>query len=410
MAATIGTARRFAAAPYAVAAGLAVADVYFASPLLATMAGEFTVSESAIGVVVTVTQIGYALGLALVAPLGDRLDRRTLVAVQSLLMALALVGVALAPTVAVLLGALAAVGVLAVLAQVLVAAAASAADPTERGRVVGVVTSGIVLGILLARTVAGALADLAGWRSVYLVSAVVTLAVTALLLRTMPRGGTPPRIPYPRLIASTFRLFAEVPMLRIRAALAFLIFMTLNVLLAPMALELAAPPYGLSAGAIGLLGLAGVAGALGAARAGRRADRSGAERATAAGLLVMLAAWLPVALLPWSLAALVVGVLLLDYGLQSVHVSSQGLIYRVRPEAQSRLTAAYMLLYSAGSAVGAIAATAVHAACGWAGVSVLGAAVTATALLFWATTRGRPHEPAPHRRRRRAPDPLPRGG
>ena len=389
MAAAIATERRFAVAPFAVAAGLAVADVYFASPLLATMAGEFAVPESAIGVVVTVTQIGYALGLALVAPLGDRLDRRRLVGVQSLLMALALVGVALAPTVAVLLVALAAVGVLAVLAQVLVAAAASAAAPADRGRVVGIVTSGIVLGILLARTVAGALAELAGWRSVYLVSAVATLAVAALLLRTMPRSAPPPRIPYPQLVASTFRLFAEVPMLRLRAVLAFLIFMALNVLLAPMAVELAAPPYGLSTGAIGLFGLAGVAGALGAARAGRLADGDHAQRATAVGLLVMLAAWLPVALLPWSLAGLVVGVLLFDYGLQSVHVSSQGLIYRVRPEAQSRLTAAYMLLYSAGSAVGAISATAVHAAAGWTGVSVLGAAVTTTALLFWAITRGR---------------------
>jgi len=387
MAAAIATGRRLAVASFAVAAGLAVADVYFASPLLATMAAEFAVSESAIGVVVTVTQIGYAVGLALVAPLGDRLDRRRLVGVQSLLMALALVGVALAPTVAVLLIALVAVGVLAVLAQVLVAAAASMADPADRGRVVGIVTSGIVLGILLARTVAGALADLAGWRSVYLVSAVATLIVGAFLLRTMPRSA-PSRIPYPHLVASTFRLFAEVPMLRIRAVLAFLIFMALNVLLAPMALELAAPPYALSTGVIGLFGLAGVAGALGAARAGRLADRSGGQRATAVGLLVMLAAWLPVALLPWSLAGLVVGVLLFDYGLQSVHVSSQGLIYRVRPEAQSRLTAAYMLLYSAGSAVGAIAATAVHAAAGWTGVSVLGAVITAVALLFWAITRG----------------------
>src|SRR4051794_2575257 len=280
MAAAIATERRFAVAPFAAAAGLAVADVYFASPLLATMAGEFAVPESAIGVVVTVTQIGYALGLALVAPLGDRLDRRRLVGVQSLLMALALVGVALAPTVAVLLVALTAVGVLAVLAQVLVAAAASTAAPADRGRVVGVVTSGIVLGILLARTIAGTLADLAGWRSVYLVSAVATLAVAALLLRTMPRSALPTRIPYPHLVASTFRLFVEVPMLRIRAVLAFLIFMALNVLLAPMAVELAAPPYRLSTGAIGLFGLAGVAGALGAARAGRLADRSRAQRAT----------------------------------------------------------------------------------------------------------------------------------
>ncbi|MGI5127556.1 MFS transporter [Pseudonocardia sp. CA-107938] len=379
---SVTTTRRVSPVPFAVAAGLAVADVYYASPLLATMAAEFRVEESAIGAVVTVTQVGYALGLALVAPLGDRLDRRRLVGAQSGLMAVALLAVALAPSIGVLLVALSAVGVLAVLAQVLVAAAASLADPGDRGRVVGVVTSGIVLGILLARTVAGALAEVAGWRSVYLVSAVATLLVGAVLLRTVPHSR-PSGIPYPRLVVSTLRLFAEVPVLRARAALAFLVFMALNVLLAPMVLELAA--HGLSTGEIGLFGLAGVAGVLGATRAGRRAD----QRVTLIGLLVMLVAWLPVALLPWSLAGLVVGVLLFDYGLQSVHVASQGLIYRTRPEAQSRLTAAYMLLYSAGSAVGAITATAVHAAAGWTGVSVLGAAVIATALLLWALTRGR---------------------
>jgi MFS family permease len=391
------------AVPFAVLAGLAVADVYYAVPLLDTMAGEFGVSHSTIGVVVTATQVGYGLGLALVAPLGDRLDRRRLVGGQALLTALALVGVAVAPTVPALLAALAAVGLLAVLAQVLVAAAASLADPADRGRIVGVVTSGIVLGILLARTVAGALAELAGWRSVYLVSAAAILVAVAPLLRALPRRvDPPPRIPYPRLVASTFRLFAEVPILRTRATLAFLVFMALNVLLAPMALALAAPPYGLSTGQIGLFGLAGVAGALGATRAGRLTDRTHADRdragraragrargdrATAVGLAAMLGAWALVGTLPWSLAGLVVGVLLFDFGLQSVHVASQGLVYRVRPEAQSRLTAAYMLLYSAGSATGAIAATGVYAAAGWTGVSLLGAAVSTTALLFWLRTR-----------------------
>jgi predicted MFS family arabinose efflux permease len=328
--------------------------------------------------------------------------------VQSLLSALALVAVALAPAAAALLAGMAAVGVLAVLTQVLVAHSASLADPADRGRIVGVVTSGIVMGILLARAVAGAMADLAGWRSVYLLSATATLVMAGLLLRTLPRSFTrPPRISYPRLIGSTFRLFAEVPMLRGRAVLALLIFMALNVLLTPMVLPLAAPPFSLSTTEIGLFGLAGAAGALGAARAGRRSDR--AQRTTGIGLGIMLASWLPIALLPQSLWGLIVGVITLDFGLQSVHVANQSLIYRVRPEAQSRLTAGYMLFYSIGSATGAIASTVVHASAGWGGVCVLGATVTLIALLFWAFTqhKGANHDPLPHDRDRRPADLLP---
>jgi predicted MFS family arabinose efflux permease len=283
---------------------------------------------------------------------------------------------------------MAAVGVLAVLTQVLVAYSASLADPADRGRTVGIVTSGIVIGILLARTVAGALADLAGWRSVYVVSAAATLVMAGLLSRTLPRRHAQrPRISYLRLIGSTFRLFGEVRMLRVRAILALLIFMGLNVVLTSMVLPLAAPPFSLSTTEIGLFGLAGAAGALGAARAGGRSDRSQAQRTTGIGLGVMLASWLPISLLPKTLWGLVVGVAALDFGLQSVHVANQSLIYRVRPEAQSRLTAGYMLFYSIGSAAGAMTSTIVHARAGWAGVSVLGATVALIALLFWAFTR-----------------------
>ena len=172
---------------FAVASGNAVASIYYAQPLLGEMAGELGMSHATIGVVTAVTQIGYGLGLLLVVPLGDLLNRRRLIGVQSLLSVLALIAVALAPTGTALLAGLAAVGVLAVLTQVLVAYAASLAGPANRGRTVGIVTSGIVMGILLARTVSGTVADLAGWRAVYLVSAAATLVMAGLLFRTLPQ-------------------------------------------------------------------------------------------------------------------------------------------------------------------------------------------------------------------------------
>ena len=373
---------------FAVACGLAVANVYYAQPLLETLAGDFGFSHAAVGIIITVTQIGYGLGLLLIVPLGDLLNRRRLIVGQSVLSALALITVALAPSGTLLLAAFTVVGALAVVTQILVAYAAISAHPSERGRAVGLVTSGIVVGILLARTVAGALSDVSGWRSVYLASALATLVIAGLLFRALPRHAPPSeRVSYAQLIGSVFTLFVEEPALRIRAVLAMLIFAAINILLNAMALTLAAPPYSLSLTQIGLFGLAGAAGALGAARAGHLADQGRAQRTTGFALAIMLLSWLPIALLPYSLWGLVVGVILIDFGLQSVHVSSQSLIGRLRPQAQSRLTAGYMIFYSIGCAVGAIVSTSVFAKAGWAGVCVAGAAASALALLFWAVTR-----------------------
>ena len=373
---------------FAVACGLAVANVYYAQPLLDTLAATFGIRPATVGIVITITQVGYGLGLLLVVPLGDLVDRRRLIVGQSLLSVIALLCVALAPSASMLLPAMAAVGVLAVVTQVLVAYAAIMAPPGERGRVVGIVTSGIIVGILLARAVSGTLSDLFGWRSVYLVSAAATLLVSGLLWKALPQNVRPAvRIPYPQLIRSVFMLFVEEPVLRIRAVLAMLIFMAITMLLTPMVLPLTAAPFSLSHTQVGLFGLAGAAGGLGAARAGRQADRGRAQRTTGIGLVVMLLSWALIALLPWSIWAMVIGVVTIDFGLQSVHVSNQSLIYRVRPEAQSRLTAGYMIFYSIGSATGSIASTMVYAHAGWNGVCIAGAIISGIALAFWALTR-----------------------
>ena len=373
---------------FSVTCGLAVANVYYAQPLLDTIADDFAISRAAVGIVITVTQVGYGFGLLLLVPLGDLLNRRRLIIGQSLLSVFALLAVAAAPTGTMLLAAMTAVGALAVVTQVLVAYAATLAKPAERGQAVGTVTSGIILGILLARTASGLFSDLFGWRSIYVVSAAATSIIAVLLFAMLPRQAIPgTRLSYARLIGSVFILFAEVPMLRIRAILALFVFAAITVLLTPVVLPLSGPPFSLSHAQIGLLGLAGAAGALGAARAGRLSDLGLGQRTTGTGLIVMLASWVPIALLPYSLWALVLGVVTIDYGLQSVHVSNQSLIYRVRPEAQSRLTAGYMIFYSIGCATGSITSTLVYAHAGWNGVCLLGAAISGTALLFWALTQ-----------------------
>ena len=378
---------RLTALIFAIACGLSVANVYFAHPLLDAIARDFAIDPASVGIVVTVTQIGYALGLFFIVPLGDLFDRRRLVAAQAVLSALALVLVGLSPSAAVLLASLAAVGLLAVVVQVLVAYAADLAAPEERGRAVGTVTSGVILGILLARFLSGLVADFAGWRSVYLVSAVLTLVMAAILSRVLPRReAARPRTSYVRLLGSVLRLFVEEPLLRVRAVLAMLIFASFNVLWAPLVLPLAAPPFSLSHTEIGLFGLAGVAGALGARWTGVLVDRGRGQSVTGFSLLLMAAAWLPIAFMGTSLWLLVLGIVMLDLAIQAVHVTNQSLIFARRPDARSRLVGGYMIFYSLGSALGSIVSTMTYGAWGWTGVCLLGTATGLAALVFWAVT------------------------
>ncbi|MEV6865932.1 MFS transporter [Streptosporangium subroseum] len=373
---------------FAIACGTAVANVYFAQPLLVTLGRDFAISPATLGAVVTLTQLGYGLGLFFIVPLGDLVDRRRLIVMQLLLLAAALTVVGTATIAALLLAGMAAVGLLAVVTQTLVAFAASLAPPAQRGRVVGLATSGVVTGILLARTVSGLLADLAGWRSVYLTSAVLTCALALALHHALPpRATAAPAMRYGQLLRSTLTLFAQERLLRLRALLALLIFAAFSTLWSCIALPLSAPPMSLSHTAIGAFGLAGAAGALAATAAGRLNDRGLSQRTTGIGLTLLAASWLPLAFVRQSLWALAAGVIVLDLAVQAVHVSNQNLIYALRPDAGSRLIGGYMVFYSLGSAFGAIASTALYAAAGWGAVCALGAAISFFALLLWAGTQ-----------------------
>lgn len=372
----------------AIASGLAVANIYFAQPLLDIIAKEFGISHSFVGIIITITQICYALGLLFLVPLGDLLNRRRLVVSMLLVSVLALFTVSIAPTSVVLLGGMAVVGLLAVVVQVLVAFAATLAVPTDRGRVVGLVTSGIVIGILLARTIAGVLTDLAGWRAVYSISAAMTLLMAIALVRLLPQHDkVKAPLSYLQLLRSVFALFIQEPILRIRAVICLLIFAAFSILWTSLVLPLSAPPLSLSHTVIGSFGLAGVAGALAAARAGHLADQGLGQRTTGIALVLLLVSWFPISFTEHSLWALIVGVVALDLAVQAVHVTNQSMILNVRPEARSRLTAGYMIFYSIGSALGSISSTVVFSYAGWIGVCLLGASISALALLFWALTR-----------------------
>ncbi|WP_406674736.1 MFS transporter [Nonomuraea sp. N2-4H] len=395
----------------AVVCGVAVASVYAAQPVLEPMGRELGVPADRTGWLVATGQLGYLAGLALLVPLGDVLDRRRLIAAHLALTGAGTTLTALAPAGWAAFAGLAVAGVFAVVVQTTVAYAASISSPAERGRSIGVVTSGVVVGILGARVVAGALADVWGWRSVYAVLALLSYGFAALVLALLPseerrlRGeasglAAPVLALLPgrkrrrrRVDASGRRPFGQRLFLT-RGLIAFFLFASFGTLWSGLSLPLAGAPWGLTESQIGLFGVAGLAGALGAARAGRWADAGRAAPATGLALALLICSWAAIAQLPWSLWLLVAGIVLLDFAVQVVHVSNQHLLTAAHPDRTSGVVGSYMIFYSLGSALGAATTTAAFAAFGWTGSSLLGAGFAACALAVWAIGRSLPGDRA----------------
>jgi predicted MFS family arabinose efflux permease len=388
-----GRLRRSLVAVMAVGTGLAVANNYYAQPLLPAIGRSLHMGAGEAGLIVTFAQVGYALGLLFFLPLGDLWDRRRLIVVLCVATAAALLVMASAPSGSVLLPAAAAVGAFSVLAQVLVPFAASLAPGYERGRVVGMVMSGLLVGILLARTVAGAVAGIGGFRVVYVVAAAAMLVQAVVNRATLPAWREPTALGYPALLGSVFRLLAEEPVLRRRAQYGLLSFGSFSAFWTSMAFMLARH-YHYSTPVIGLFGLVGAAGAVAATTAGRLSDRGWARWSTVGTAGLLVASWL---LLWWghgSLAALILGIVALDVGSQGIHITNQGEIYKLRPEARSRLTSAYMVLYFVGGGIGSAGSAFAYDRLGWDGVCLVGGIFALGALaLWWGTELTRDDDP-----------------
>lgn len=366
-----------------VATGLAVASNYYAQPLLDTIARAFNLSASSAGFIVTAAQLGYAAGLLFLVPLGDMFERRMLIVSMTLLAAGGMLITASSQSLTMMIVGTALTGLFSVVAQILVPLAATLASPDKRGKVVGTIMSGLLLGILLARTVAGLLASLGGWRTVYWVASVLMVVMALALWRGLPKVKQENHLNYPQLLASVFSLFTQDKLLRTRALLGCLTFANFSILWTSMAFLLAAPPFNYSEGVIGLFGLAGAAGALGARPAGGLADKGKSHLTTTAGLVLLLLSWAAIWYGHVSVLALIVGILVLDLTVQGVHITNQTVIYRVKPEARNRLTAGYMTSYFIGGAAGSLISASAWQHAGWSGVCGIGAIVAALNLLVW---------------------------
>ncbi|MFJ9705757.1 MFS transporter [Streptomyces sp. NPDC101234] len=374
---------------FAIAAGMAVGNLYWAQPLIETIAGSLGVSSSSAATLVTVTQVGYALGIFLLVPLGDVLNRRRLIPLILALSAATLLGAAVAPSFAVLLVALGGVGLTTVGAQLLTPLASELAEPERRGRVVGAVASGALIGILLSRTISGFVADLLGWRAIYVIAAVVTLVLAVVLRAVIPVLEPREPVPYPRLVGSVFTTVARyraVPPTLVISGASFAVF---SLFWTSLTYLLTAAPFSYSTSQIGLLGLAGLAGALAARRAGALHDRGWSVPVTGIALtllgLSLVAAWAASS----SIIALIVVVIALDIAVQANLVLGQTRLFALPGSARSRLNTAFVVSNFLGGALGSAMAGPLWAAGGWTAVMVASLAITLIGLAVWAVSRSR---------------------
>nr|WP_234479911.1 MFS transporter [Erwinia sp. S38] len=359
----------------ATGAGFSVASIYYSQPMLEILSGQLHASVTASGLVPTLTQIGYALGILLLAPLGDRHDRRTIISIKGLLLTLALLLSAAAGNITVLLVASLAVGIAATMAQDIIPAAAHLAPTAQRGKTVGTVMTGLLLGILLSRVVSGVVAQYAGWRTMFILAAVLVLAITLVLWRRLPHIAPSTAMSYPDLLASMRHLWLRHGELR-RAALAQgLLSVGFSAFWSTLAVMLHSH-YGLGSATAGAFGLAGAAGALAAPLAGMLADRHGpamvTRLATALATVSFAALFLlPLLPVPAQLALIVVSALGFDFGVQATLVSHQTLIFGLEPAARSRLNALMFTGVFIGMAVGSALGSLMLERAGWPGVVVL---------------------------------------
>ncbi|MGZ9719513.1 MFS transporter [Rhizobium miluonense] len=369
----------------AAASGIAVANIYYNQPMLGIIEKEFP-GEAITGFIPTATQLGYALGLLFLLPLGDIVHRRKLIIGQFVVLAGALALAAIAQSALALIAASLVVGATATVAQQIVPFAASLAIPARRGATIGTVMAGVLTGILLSRTLSGFVGAHAGWREMFWIGVPLALVAAALMFFTLPSHRPASHMRYHTALKSLAHLWRREGALRTAALMQAALFGSFTAFWTILALYLQTPHFNLGADVAGLFGVVGAVGVVVAPLAGRVADRRGPQFVVLLGALLTLVAWIVFGV--WtSIIALVIGVIVLDFGVQSALVSNQHVVYALDPEARSRLNTIFMTAMFLGGAAGAALATMAWEYSGWIGVSALGASLALVALLIQIAAR-----------------------
>lgn len=384
--ATPGTMRHRGLLPLlGTACGFSVANIYYNQPLLLEMARSLHITAARTGAIAMASQTGYAVGILAFVPLGDVIERRGLMVKLFSGLAAAALLAALAPTLGLLVAASALLGLMAAVTHVTVPIAPELARDAERGRAVGTVMTGLLLGILLARTAAGLLGDWLGWRAVYLIAAVVNAAFVPLLLRGFPLLPPAHPLPYRQALRSIWTLIRTERLLQESAVLGALVFGAFSCFWTTLVYLLGSPHYYLGPGVAGSFGVLGATGALIAPMAGRVADRHGSRAVVTLALALLFAGYGVLWTLGYHLAGLVLGVIVLDMGAQANQIANQTRIFGLAPGARGRINTIYMTIYFLGGSLGSLFGAAAWAHYGWSGVCTLGLLFLALAGLCHAT-------------------------
>jgi predicted MFS family arabinose efflux permease len=378
----------------AASTGVIVANMYYIQPLLADVARTFHLSVTKIAFVAMLAQVGTSLGMLLFVPLGDTKERRSLITVLLVTATIALTLIATSQNALWLAMACFILGMTGSSVHIFVPFAAHLAPPEQRGRVVGSVFSGILMGILLARTFSGSVGAHLGWRAVYAIAAALMLCIAILVQFLLPHSKPTLKLSYISLLKSTVDLVRTYPALRESAFFGAMLFACFTAFWTTLVFFLEKPPYHYGSEAAGLFGLVGAAGAAAAPIVGRFTDTRGPRVAIGASLLSVLAAYVVLWAAGATLAGLIVGVLLMDMGVQAGHVANQARIYGLAPEARSRLNMFYMVCYFAGGAAGTFLGAYAWRLRGWPGVCAFCLTVMCIALVAFAATRPRAAAPA----------------
>jgi predicted MFS family arabinose efflux permease len=377
----------------ATGAGLSVASLYYSQPMLGILAADMGARAVDIGFVPTLTQLGYAAGILLLAPLGDRHDRRTIILIKAALLMTSLLAAAVAPSLGILLAASLAIGMTATLAQDIVPAAATLADASRRGKVVGTVMTGLLLGILLSRVVSGFVAEHFGWRSMFVLAAVGVAIIGVAVWRGLPHFSPTTTMSYPALLGSLLKLLRRHATLRRAALSQGLLSVGFSAFWSTLAVMLHAEPFHMGSTVAGAFGLAGAVGALAAPVAGHLADRRGPELVTRLGAGMTALFFATLCLSPFLSATaqlwlLGIGTIGFDLGVQTTLIAHQSIVYGIDPDARSRLNAVLFVSMFIGMAAGAALGSTLLAQWGWSAVTGMAtiSALAALAVRFWPTS------------------------
>ncbi len=366
----------------AVAIGVIVANLYYLQPLLHQVTKDFRISESKATLLLVLIQAGYAVGLAFVVPLGDLIPRRRLAVLIFGLASVVVVAGAAAHSFDLFATVTFFIGLASCGGQVIIPLGADMADPTQRGRVIGRLMTGLLMGLLLSRSVSGVIAQAAGWRTVYLAAGAALALMAVVLYRVLPNEPVRSRVPYLRLLSGTMGFFVTLPMLRRRALYGFLIFAAFSTLWTTLAFHLSAAPFHYDNLVIGLFGLFGAAGVLAANVAGRNADKQRAHLTTVVAGALILLSFVVLYIGRHVFVLLALGIIMLDAGMQGLQITNQSIIYSLAPEARSRINSAYMVCAFVGAALGSLAAGQCYAHAGWRGDCLLGGGIGAAILVL----------------------------